>query len=137
VFIEEFNARSGQRVETVPESVWRRLGAYHWPGNVRELRNLVERCVLLADDPVFPERWLSLGEVTPPAHAENGSTDEETDRLCLPLDGSLSLDAIERRILSDALARNGSNVSRTARMLGTTRERLRYRVHKHGLKTLD
>jgi DNA-binding NtrC family response regulator len=136
VFIGEFNARSGQRVETVPPSVWRRLAAYDWPGNVRELRNLVERCVLLADGPVFPERWLYLGEGQAAASATPDVV-ADGDRLCLPLDGSVSLDEMERRILSEALARNGDNVSLTARVLGTTREKLRYRVQKYGLKTSD
>jgi len=137
VFIHEFNARSGQRVETVPARVWQRLGAYDWPGNVRELRNLVERCVLLADSPVFPERWLSLGDGPHGAGPREAGVRTDGDRLCLPLDGSLGLDAMERRILSEALARNGDNVSLTARVLGTTRERLRYRVNKYGLKTSD
>ena len=136
VFISEFNAKSGQRVETVPATVWQRLSAYDWPGNVRELRNLVERCVLLADGPVFPERWLHLGERTASANEAEGAV-AEGDRICLALDGSLSLDQMERSILSEALARNSDNVSLTARVLGTTREKLRYRVQKYGLKTSD
>ena len=146
MFIDEFNARSGQRVETVPPAVWRRLTAYHWPGNVRELRNLVERCVLLADGPVFPERWLHLSATAPHADATAEAPIEATqidgaladgDRLCLALDGSISLEAMERRILTEVLARNGDNVSLSARVLGTSRERLRYRVQKHGLKASD
>jgi two-component system response regulator AtoC len=137
LFIGEFNAKSGQRVESVPASVWRRLAAYSWPGNVRELRNLVERCVLLADGSEFPERWLHLGDKGPTGPAGSPGVRRDGERICLPLDGSLSLDQIERNILSEALARNGDNVSRTARSLGTTREKLRYRVHKFGLKTSD
>jgi two-component system response regulator AtoC len=136
LFIDEFNAKSGQRVERVPPTLWRRLAAYDWPGNVRELRNLVERCVLLADGDVFPERWLHLGDA-PASAATTGGALTEGDRLCLPLDGSLGLDEMERRILAEALARNGDNVSLTARVLGTTREKLRYRVQKYGLKTSD
>ena len=137
VFIDEFNARSGQQVEAVAPSVWQRLGNYEWPGNVRELRNLVERCVLLADGPVFPERWLHLnGQVSPEADSVPGAR-AEGDRICLPLDGSISLDEMERSILTEALARNDDNVSLTARVLGTTREKLRYRVQKYGLKTTD
>ncbi|MCB1876995.1 MAG: sigma-54-dependent Fis family transcriptional regulator [Chromatiales bacterium] len=138
VFISEFNHLSGQRVETVPATVWQRLGSYHWPGNVRELRNLVERCVLLADGPQFPERWLNLGD----AKASGVSSSEvinnpQGDRICLPLDGSLTLEAMERSILTEALARNDDNVSLTARVLGTSREKLRYRVQKYGLKAND
>jgi two-component system, NtrC family, response regulator AtoC len=137
VFIEEFNARSGQKVSSVPDSVWRRLGGYEWPGNVRELRNLVERCVLLADGPVFPERWLHLGEAESMNHVHPTSSQAEGDRICLPLDGSVSLDDMERFILTEALSRNDDNVSLTARVLGTTREKLRYRVQKYGLITED
>lgn len=137
VFINELNARSGRRVETVPPAVWSRLGAYDWPGNVRELRNVVERCVLLADGPVFPERWLHLGAAGATAGAEPSGAVADEERICLPLDGSLSLDAMERSILSEFLKRNSENVSLTARVLGTTREKLRYRVQKYGLKTSD
>lgn len=136
-FIEEFNVRSGQRVETVSPSVMRRLSDYVWPGNVRELRNLVERCVLLSEGAVFPERWLHLdGNLAGAAEAESGAQ-TNGDRICLPLDGSISLDDMERSILIEALMRNDDNVSLTARVLGTTREKLRYRVQKFGLKTSD
>ena len=137
VLIQEFNARSGHRVETIPAVVWGRLSAYDWPGNVRELRNLVERCVLLADGPVFPERWLHLDDATGAATGQPPGAVTEENRLCLPLDGSLSLDAMERTILSEVLLRNAENVSLTARVLGTTREKLRYRVQKYGLKVSD
>lgn len=133
VFIEEFNARSGQRVTTVPAVVWSRLDAYDWPGNVRELRNLVERCVLLADGPVFPERWLHLG-ASPAATQAHQPGPIEADRICLPVDGSMSLDAMERAILSEVLERSSENVSHAARILGTTREKLRYRLKRHGLR---
>lgn len=132
-FIQEFNLAAGRHVETVPDAVMRKLMDYDWPGNVRELRNVVERCVLLSDSSVFPARWLHLDAVanSSPVQLAGGSG------ITLPLDGSLSLDAMEKAILAEALARNGSNVSRTARVLGTTREKLRYRVGKYQLKAND
>jgi len=138
LFVEEFNALAGKQVKTIPGPVWSRLGAYDWPGNVRELRNVVERCVLLADSPEFPERWLHLGDGAAPSDAPGSETAETLrGRLCLPIDGEMSLDEMERRILAEALRRNSDNVSLTARVLGTTREKLRYRVQKYGLKTSD
>jgi len=136
VFIDEFNALAAKRVKTVPGPVWRRLATYDWPGNVRELRNVVERCVLLADGPVFPESWLNLG-AGGGAAAPSGPLETAGGRLCLPLDGSMGLDEMDRQILSEALKRNRDNVSLTARVLNTTREKLRYRVQKYGLKTSD
>lgn len=131
-FIQTFNLAAGRQVETVPATVMERLRGYDWPGNVRELRNVVERCVLLADSAVFPARWLHLDAVS----AGSGPVDTG-DGLHLPLDGSMSLDDMEQAILAGALSRNSCNVSRTARVLGTTREKLRYRVRKYRLKADD
>ena len=70
-------------------------------------------------------------------HRPTTCATREEDRICLPLDGSFSLDAMERAILTEVLQRNAENVSMTARVLGTTREKLRYRVQKYGLKAND
>jgi len=129
-FVAEYNAKAGKRVRVIPDPVWKALEAYEWPGNVRELRNAVERCVLFSDGETFPERWLELPgrEAAAPRSAE-----PEGDRLTLPLDGSLSLDEMEREILARALERSGGNLARAARLLGTTRQTLRYRVQKYRL----
>jgi DNA-binding NtrC family response regulator len=126
--IEEFNAKAGKRVKVIPQAVWSALENYHWPGNVRELRNLIERCVLLAEDSTFPGQWLNLpGLSVAPA---------DSDLLPLPLDGSLSLDEMERQIIAAALTRCNGNTTAAARLLKTSRETLRYRIQKHGLQVL-
>jgi DNA-binding NtrC family response regulator len=136
-FIAEFNARSGKLVRVVPESVWRRLRGYSWPGNVRELRNVIERSVLLADGPVLPERWLqvrdSATDVQPSASPAPVPTDESGPVLAVRMDGSESLDDMEARILRHALELAGGNVSAAARLLGVSRQTLRYRIEKHGI----
>jgi two-component system response regulator AtoC len=116
-------------VKHVPDGVWQRLRRHDWPGNVRELRNVVERCVLFAEDEVFPEQWLQLGGPSEPSEPR-----VEGDAISIPLDGSMSLDAMERFIIQTALERNEQNVTAAARALGTTRETLRYRVQKYNLK---
>ena len=131
-FVAEFSARAGKRVITVPESVWARLRGYSWPGNVRELRNVIERGVLLAESEVFPERWLQLPEPGQPPTPRDRS-DIDGDIIGLPIDGSLSLDEMESTIIQRALERAHYNVAATARLLGTTRQTLRYRIEKHGL----
>jgi two-component system response regulator AtoC len=133
VLVAEFNAKAGKSVKVVPDAVWQRLASYNWPGNVRELRNVVERCVLLSEGTVFPERWLHLAETL----AITPLPTPNSDSLCLPMDGSMSLDAMEQHIISEGLARNELNVSLTARVFGTTREKLRYRIQKYGLKATD
>jgi len=131
VLIDEYNARSGRQVHEVPPAVYEQMRGYHWPGNVRELRNVIERAVLLAQDGVFPIEWLQLGQGVAQAPASGPSI--EGGRLMIPLDGSMALDEMDSYIIRTALARSGHNVTAAARALGTTRETLRYRIHKYGL----
>lgn len=133
LFVDEFNAKAGKRVSVVPDSVWSRLRGYAWPGNVRELRNVIERCVMLATDEVFPEEWLQLSERT--ARLESAHPHEDDPNvLAVPLDGSVSLDEVESLMIRRALEVSNSNVAAAARRLGITRQTLRYRIEKHGLK---
>jgi len=128
LFIAENNAKSNKNIRVIPDSVSKKLAAYHWPGNIRELRNIIERCVLLATGDEFPEQWLQL-----PSSANQPSIAVENG-VFLPLDGSLTLDDMEKYIIQEVLNQTDSNVTAAARMLGTTRETLRYRVQKYQLK---
>ncbi len=131
-FIAEFNAKAGKAVSTVPPEVMARLRTYHWPGNVRELRNVIERCVLLSRGAELPGEWLQIGPPAPET-ASHAQAQESGDWLCLPLDGTMALEDMDRHIIQTALERHHYNVMATARALGTTRETLRYRIQKYGL----
>jgi len=132
--VAEYNARSGARVRKIPDTVYERMRAYSWPGNVRELRNVVERAVLLARDAVFPVEWMQLGSGLMAEADDTAGPGVDGDRLYIPLDGSMALDEMDSYIIRTALERSGHNVAGAARALGTTRETLRYRIQKYGLK---
>jgi DNA-binding NtrC family response regulator len=129
MFVAEFNLKAGKSVRVIPDSVWSALHAHDWPGNVRELRNAVERCVLLSDTATLAAQWLQLE----PSQANAPGRADPSD-LVLPMDGSVSLDEMEKRIVFAALERTHYNVTAAARLLGTSRETLRYRVNKFGLE---
>lgn len=130
-FISEYNAKAGKRVSQISARAWQILEQHDWPGNVRELRNVVERCVLFSNDEQLPTQWLQLS----PTASQNTplAMEIENDRICLPLDGSMALDDMDRHIIQTALERSSYNVTAAARALGTTRETLRYRINKYGL----
>lgn len=98
------------------------LTLYPWPGNVRELKHVVERVLLLAGGGVIDAASLMWNEA-PTTPSRNGAAAWE----------SLTLDAAEKRLIEEALARTASNVSEAARQLGVTRMALRYRIKKHRL----
>ncbi len=136
LFVAEYNRKAGKKVAVIPAPVWQRLLQHPWPGNIRELRNVVERCVLFADNEIFPSQWLQLGEPaesSPAVPAKGPEASVEGERLCIPLDGSMALEDMDRFIIQTALEQHGHNVTATARALGSTRETLRYRIQKYGL----
>ena len=134
ILLEEFNLIAGKSVRVIPEAGWRMLKAHQWPGNVRELRNAIERCVLLSDSAILPVQWLGLCEPMEPEAATVDHAIIRDGRLQIPVDGSLSLDDIEKIIINAVLAKCAGNKTAAARMLGSTRETLRYRIQKHGLE---
>ncbi len=135
LFVAEYNAKAGRHVKEIPVQVWDKLRAHYWPGNVRELRNVIERCVLFADGPIFPVQWLQLPGQESAVSEDTASGSK--DRICLPLDGSMALEDMDRFIIKTALERADNNLAAATRALGTTRETLRYRVRKYKLKTTD
>jgi two-component system response regulator AtoC len=132
LFVAEFNAKAGKAVRIIPEQIWDKLRAYDWPGNVRELRNVVERCVLLSENEVFPLQWLQLHAAEP---SSSPLAHPQGEGLWLPFDGSITLDDMDCYIIKIALERAHFNVTAAARLLGTTRQTLRYRIQKYGLKS--
>jgi transcriptional regulator with AAA-type ATPase domain/tetratricopeptide (TPR) repeat protein len=102
-----------------------RLQAYAWPGNIRELSNVVERVALLAEGDLVTADML---ELRPSAAAEPASP-------ATLAQAPVSLDEAMRDHLLDTLNQTGWNISRTAVLLGISRNTLRARIEKLGLRT--
>jgi DNA-binding NtrC family response regulator len=130
LFIADSNRKSAKNVRHISQHAWEIIKSYSWPGNIRELSNVLERCVLLASDEQLPEQWLQLSN---PSTASSNHYNPNNG-IFLPLDGSLSLQDIEKYVIQEVLNRTDENVTAAARMLGTTRETLRYRVQKYNLR---
>lgn len=102
------------------------LKAYHWPGNIRELRNLCERLsILLAGKIIEPENLPREFNTY-----DRISTPNTTD-FTLPEMG-LKLDSLEADLIHQALNRTKGNRSKSAKLLGLSRDTLLYRMQKYG-----
>ncbi|MGC3999156.1 MAG: sigma-54 dependent transcriptional regulator [Anaeromyxobacter sp.] len=124
-FIAAFNRALGRQVRGIHPEALELLRAHRWPGNVRELRNVIERAFILyaGADEIRPEHLapeLRAGRRPEPLVPE------------VPSDG-LVLDEVERKLIVEALERARGNQSQAARLLGISRDTLRYRLKKHGL----
>ena len=130
LIVDEFNAMAGRSVSDIPKEVWSALQSYDWPGNVRELRNVIERCVLFSEGSLFSTQLPGQSKAQSKA-----STDDSS--ISLPLDGTMSLEDMDRYIVNTALEKTQYNMTAAARKLGTTRQTLRYRAQKYGIKAPD
>jgi DNA-binding NtrC family response regulator len=129
-FLDQFNKKFRKHFEGVRPDALKRMTSYQWPGNVRELRNAIERIVLLEDGPYF-ESWM-LPWSTPGAPPAPPLPQEKAPGI--PAEDDLHLERIELRALMKAMERTGGNISRAARVLGVSRDTVRNRMKRYGVK---
>jgi DNA-binding NtrC family response regulator len=123
IFIARFAGDSGKPVEGITPEALRILTTYHWPGNVRELQNIIERACALAKRTVIEVADIHLD--TRPAKAGNGTNKFLPD--------GMTLEQWEDEMIQEALRRANGNKSQAARLLGLSRNALRYRLSKIGI----
>jgi PAS domain S-box-containing protein len=148
MLIEHFLARFSEELERPrcklsPEAM-RKMVAHRYPGNIRELENLVEHMVAIAEGEVIKEEDLPSGVrdgSTPPARRPADHELPATTEASWMTLGSSNLDAeleaIEKRLLEEALRRAGGVRKRAAEILGINYRSLRHRLSKYGFGDLD
>lgn len=134
-FLEVYSAKYKRTLKGFADGARQLITTYHWPGNIRELKNSIERAVILEPGDQITASSLGLG-------AQNGAVPAPASHTILQeivpipeegMDLQGHLEEIERRYLEDALAKCKGNQSQTAKLLGMTRDILRYRLKKYGL----
>jgi two-component system, NtrC family, response regulator HydG len=149
-FLYQYSQRHGRRVRGFTTKAVRVLLSYRYPGNIRELQNLVERGVIAVEDHglvdlvhIFRNEEVSLdeiyalgsdGELTRQG-AKGESSGESGAYLDLLIDrdqgtSTLTLEALERKVIEEAVAHARGNLAKAARMLGLSRAQLAYRLQK-------
>jgi len=123
-FLLRFGRENGKQVQQITPEALKVLMDYHWPGNVRQLENTVERAVALSTGPVIHAQDISLDSGVPRSAAGAPAS-------LLP--EGMTLEQWEDEIIREALRRANGNKSQAARMLGLSRNALRYRLSKIGV----
>jgi len=99
-----------------------RLCAHRWPGNVRELQHELERAIVFEESAVLDFAHLSSGEAPGEAVGHILNNDFR-----FPV-GGIQLEEVINRLIALALRQTDNNVSAAARLLGVSRDYLRYRL---------
>jgi DNA-binding NtrC family response regulator len=124
-FLARLGPECGSRVTSLTDAALQKLMEYHWPGNVRELENVIERSLVMSTGVVLDADDIKMESV--PRHNPQGTSAQ--------LPEGTTLDEYEQQIIRDALSRAGGNKSQAARLLGLTRNALRYRLSQMGLES--
>jgi DNA-binding NtrC family response regulator len=123
LFLARFSKDSGREIRGIKPAAVQLLLGHYWPGNVRELQNVIERACALAPGPDLDVSDIQLDS---PRNRANAGGDR-----FLP-DG-MTLDQWEDEMIREALKRASGNKSQAARLLGLSRNALRYRLSKIGI----
>jgi len=130
VFLRRFSHCLGKQVSGFTKEITRILQDYPWPGNIRELANVIQRAVVMSDEP-----W-----ITP----ENLGLETEVSRV-QPVNrvnfNNLGLKEakahLEIQLVTEALSNFRGNVSKAAGALRTSRSVIYQLIDKYHLKQYD
>ncbi len=122
-FVLKYAREMGKDVRNISTAAIEAFLAHKWPGNVRELENCIERAVLLTNTNTVDIMHL------PPSLQVKGTNGDRKDS------GKLSslVEAQERALIIDMLETTGGNQTQAAKMLGTTKRIIQYKISKLGI----
>ena len=126
-FVKKLAPEMGSPVAAISDDAMAKLVNYHWPGNVRELQNVVERSLVLATQRQLEASDVKL-ETMPRLKPASGTGASDF------LPEGETLEEHEQKLIREALRRANGNKSQAARLLGLTRNALRYRLAQMGIE---
>jgi two-component system, NtrC family, response regulator AtoC len=105
-----------------------KLLSYSWPGNVRELAHELERALVFEDADELRFEHLHTSTDTQNAPATADKTQWFNERFVFPSEGGFCLENAINHLIHQALKQTNQNVSAAARLLGVSRDYVRYRL---------
>ena len=124
-FVKKLSPDTGSRADGITEAAMQKLMGYDWAGNVRELENVIERSLVMARGSQLDAADIRL-DTGRQARVASGD---------FSLPSGMTLDQYEQEIIKAALKKADGNKSQAARLLGLTRNALRYRLGQMGIES--
>lgn len=122
-FVLKYAKETRKPVKRISTSVIEAFLSHQWPGNVRELENCIERAVLMTEGDA-----IEMIHLPPSLQSKVREGDpRETGRL------NMVIESQERSLILEALKETRGNQSQAARLLGTTKRIVQYKIQKLGI----
>ena len=130
-FLDQYSRELGRTPPHLSEAALHSLSSYAWPGNVRELENLMERAAVLCRGETVTAEHLPQDVARRKAVEAPGRSADEHAFESLSLQPQV--EAMEKRMIQEALRRSDNNKSAAARLLEISERSLWYKIKKYGL----
>lgn len=142
-FIGIFNKMFAKKINEISPEFKDCIQQYDWPGNIRELRNVIERAVILETESVIDKDSLpsellkNKGTNFDDSYIQNEDNQEMVTltkdvKFNIPEEG-FTLDDLEKAVIQQALMQTDYNQTKAAKILGISRDTLRYKQKKFDL----
>lgn len=141
-FIEKYNQRFQMNVKGLSDEVKQSFMEYEWHGNVRELEHIIEAAmnimmeeeeqILYAHLPYQYRSKMHVKERIAPIFSVDSFLKDRVEKAA-PLKDQMEL--FEKSYIEHVWKKNDHNITRTAELLGLSRQSLQYRMKKLRMKT--
>ncbi len=124
-FIDKYSKENGKGNILISKEAADLLLKYNYPGNVRELENIIERAVVLSRKNLISVNDLPL--------SVKGLKEEKIENENAPGTLTDQVEALEKRLIFDALKKTSGNQTKAGKLLGISERNLRYKLKKYGI----
>ncbi len=128
-FVSKYSQKLGRNIREVSPDAMKSLYSYNWPGNVRELENVIESALVMSNGSSIKKNDL-------PREIKKHNETPEGSSTFISMDSGLmdTLDAIEEKMIRQALKQSGNVQAQAAKILGISRSNLQYKLKKYGIQ---
>ncbi len=124
-FLKEFNIENQKNILGFDNRAKSAILKYSWPGNIRELRNCVESAVVMCT-----KEQISFDDL--PSTVRSGC-----DISAITIPAGITMNEAEKIIITENLALNNGNKTKTAETLGIGRKTLHRKLIEYGIEKED
>jgi two-component system NtrC family response regulator len=125
-FSKKYSEENHKKDIEISKEAVDRLLKYNYPGNVRELENIMERAIVLSRRNTITVNDLPL--------AVKGLVEEEKSENLLSGTLTEQVEALEKRMIFNALKKTNGNQTQAGKLLGITERNLRYKLNKYNIQ---
>lgn len=131
-FVKKFNEKLNKNVKGFNKNSLKALYDYDWPGNIRELENLIERCIILADEDYIDTSLLPPHIVS---HTSSASLNLSNGQLFGENSPIIPFEKLKEEAIKHAVKITGGNIVEAAKKLNIGRATLYRLMDKYGIET--